>query len=313
MSYDLYICASYIPPANSSSQKRKEMLGIDPFDQLENELKNYKELGKVIIMGDLNARCGIEQDFIKNDSSYLLDVDPFHYKVDCNIPTRYSQDYVMNKYGRQLLTMCKSSQMRILNGRTIGDLHGQFTNYQYNGCSVVDYCIVDNDLLHNINYFKVDPLTHLSDHSLIQTEIKWKGNKFIGEPSSYGNMTVLPLGFKWTDDSKEKFFNAFDHPTISSMVHESKNKIYSIDDAGVNECCEDITNIMKQAGNMVLVYKYRPKKAKVSRFRQHQWYNSNLENLKRTVLFWGKQVQKYPFNTHVKKKYFYHKKHYKKM
>jgi hypothetical protein len=38
-----------------------------------------------------------------------------------------------------------------------------------------------------------------------------------------------------------------------------------------------------------------------------------LEIRKRTVLYWGKQVQKYPFNNAVREKFFYHKKYYKKL
>ena len=38
--------------------------------------------------------------------------------------------------------MCISSRLRILNGRTFGDSTGKFTFYQYNGNSVIDYCLI---------------------------------------------------------------------------------------------------------------------------------------------------------------------------
>ena len=46
---------------------------------------------------------------------------------------------------KELLDMCISSQLRILNGRTFGDSTGKFTSYQYNGNSVIDYCLISEE------------------------------------------------------------------------------------------------------------------------------------------------------------------------
>ena len=55
--------------------------------------------------------------------------------------------------------------LRILNGRTTGDLLGQFACHTPNGCSVVDFFIVSENLFNNISFFKVSNLlADLSDH-----------------------------------------------------------------------------------------------------------------------------------------------------
>ena len=38
--------------------------------------------------------------------------------------------------------LCIQANMNILNGKTFGDKLGKYTSFQYNGNSIVDYCIV---------------------------------------------------------------------------------------------------------------------------------------------------------------------------
>jgi hypothetical protein len=68
-----------------------------------------------------------------------------------------------------LIDLCKESGIRILNGRTIGDLGEKCTFY--NGRSVVDYTLVSCNLLHGIGNFIVNDFTPLSDHCPISCSI----------------------------------------------------------------------------------------------------------------------------------------------
>ena len=96
---------------------------------------------------------------------------------------RKNQDNKICTRGRELLEMCISSKLRILNGRTFVDYMGKFTSYQYNGNSVIDHCIMSEEQISNIIYFHVDdPVLRLSDHSKISVKIianfhKSKDNK----------------------------------------------------------------------------------------------------------------------------------------
>ena len=44
----------------------------------------------------------------------------------------------INVYGRALSSMCITSKLFFLNGRTRGDRFGNFTCFTYNGASAVD-------------------------------------------------------------------------------------------------------------------------------------------------------------------------------
>ena len=54
--------------------------------------------------------------------------------------------------------------MTLINGCTIGDIFGEYTNVNYNGKSVVDYAATSHNLKHLVNSFKVLDLTKYSDH-----------------------------------------------------------------------------------------------------------------------------------------------------
>jgi hypothetical protein len=42
-------------------------LETDIFEIIENDIVDYSEKGKILIMGNLNARTGQESDFIENE------------------------------------------------------------------------------------------------------------------------------------------------------------------------------------------------------------------------------------------------------
>ena len=91
----------------------------------------YEEKGHVMLMEDLNCRTRTEDDYISTDGSRnfvnIVNDDPT-IEIDdviknCTVNIRkslVSQDKVLNEYGRELLTICKSNNMFIVNDR-IGD------------------------------------------------------------------------------------------------------------------------------------------------------------------------------------------------
>ena len=79
----------------------------------------------------------------------------------------------INEYGKRLPELCIGIELRILNGRILGDLEGKLTCHKWNGSSTVDYGIVQNSLFRDTDFFKVlDLIGHLSDHCLISAGLK---------------------------------------------------------------------------------------------------------------------------------------------
>ena len=98
---------------------------------------------------------------------------PEDYEIDSKF-LRDSQDSgTVNSRGRNLLEICTALNLRIFNGRIVGDLEGKKTCFHYNGSSVVDYVIGSKAILQNGRYLIVNPLMpHLLDHCHVTYAIK---------------------------------------------------------------------------------------------------------------------------------------------
>ena len=129
-----------------------------------------------MILGDINAPVNCSDlDFIINEESAVMeDSLPATYLIDNNHMLRNTAvDQVTNEYGKNLLDICIGSQLRILNGRTIGDTIGKPTYHGHNGSSIDDYCICSADFMNSVRCFKVlDFDVTFSDHCPILVSIQ---------------------------------------------------------------------------------------------------------------------------------------------
>ena len=101
------------------------------------------------------------QIFIENESGpadSLHSLLPDNYNEDKCLH-RNCIDKVCNTQGQGLLNLCVASQLRILNGRFMGDYLGNFTCHKSYGASTVDCALTDLDLIKSINYFEVNSAT----------------------------------------------------------------------------------------------------------------------------------------------------------
>ena len=76
-------------------------------------------------MGDLNARTGKFSDSVCKEGNNLITKDQSELSL---CPTqRNSFDNELSSQGKRLLEICKSADLRILNGRVRGDSLGRVT------------------------------------------------------------------------------------------------------------------------------------------------------------------------------------------
>lgn len=129
---DLYICGTYIPPEKSN------YFDEEIFEELENDIISFSSRGNIITLGDFNARTNKLEDFVSSEGSNLI-LDTSENSLR---PTeRQNFDSITNNHGKKLIEICKSCDLRILNGRTMGDSLGRPTFHGKNGTSVVEYMI----------------------------------------------------------------------------------------------------------------------------------------------------------------------------
>ena len=170
---DIYFGAVYIIPSNSSSTKSR--YSVNTYMILQKEISSFSSLGgEIILGGDFNSRLGNkDKDYILSDTNEFLPIDSSITETDI-FTFRNSQDKKTSTNGKHFVDLCMVNNLKILNGRKIGDLTGKYTCHQYNGSSVVDYIIAEPNNFDKINYFQVLPLTTYSDHCQIIANLDTK-------------------------------------------------------------------------------------------------------------------------------------------
>ena len=145
----LYIC-TYIPPNDSPSYKNKSYKGIE---LLEEELTNVDyniQSVNILLAGDFNARIAEVNEFV-NETSNIPELEEFNDVLNSDIDTpRKSQDKTVNRFGRELINLCKSYALYIINGR-----YGVDKNIGDYVCSVIDYFIASKNVFDFVNSFEV--------------------------------------------------------------------------------------------------------------------------------------------------------------
>jgi len=64
-------------------------------------------------------------------------------------------DKELNSHGKRLLEICRSADLRMMNGRISGDSLGRPLLHGKSGVSIIDYAICDQDLFRHIANFIV--------------------------------------------------------------------------------------------------------------------------------------------------------------
>ena len=106
-----FICFIYIAPKTAKNDDKT------PFDSLALDIEQYKVQGNIIVCGDMNAKTKLKNDFVEdtNDQHSPIISNPIYTK---GIPlTRINKDlYPLDEWGRALLELCQSSNLKIING-----------------------------------------------------------------------------------------------------------------------------------------------------------------------------------------------------
>ncbi|CAG2249458.1 unnamed protein product [Mytilus edulis] len=204
---NLFIACVYIPPVRSNFYK---LYNCDLFVDLENSIELYSSLGDVILLGDTNSRTGAIDDFVSNDSIHStirnrLD-DIFDYSADIELNVRNNPDNNTNCYGPKLISLCKASGLRILNGRHKNGFANDFTFCGANGMSVIDYLLVPVSLFPIVRQLIVSNFTTFSDHAFLHIQLSLLCNKQNSTrfPDDENREKLSQDKFKWNDELKEQ-------------------------------------------------------------------------------------------------------------
>lgn len=287
---DLFMCTAYIPPSESPYYNQ------NTFSILEDEISFYQTQGNVLICGDLNARTGTEPDLINAQGDK-------HIPGQINTPPpshrhRNNFDKTVNKNGHQLLQLCRTLGLYIVNGRLRGDSFGLYTHSSPLGNSTVDYSITDLEPF-CLRAFTVSPLTPLSDHSKITLYIrKTPTHPHVAEPSKL-NRSKQP--YRWTNNSKDEYQKAIAHPAIQSQLDHFLSTSYPHSIDGINQAVQDMNYIFDITADLSNLKKSQHHSS--NQPTNEKWFDSDCRRLRRTLRKLSNQKHRQPDDHELRLQY----------
>ena len=245
MKTDLYICHVYIAPTKSDSDLSNEII-----DHIERDINEHQYYGNIIICGDLNARTGSLTDYISSEDKYTTSDD--EYRKDIQILKRRNMDMKVDARGKRVIELCIASQLRILNGRKLGDLNGSFTCHSYNGSSTIDYVIASENIVNDVTYMKVDPFDGTLSDCHCKLSFQISVTKSFTRPVYNTTQKPRPstVKFKWTEASAQAFIPALETTLIE--MKETLNIKRELNEKTVNEYASELENCIKSAAVLTL-------------------------------------------------------------
>ena len=192
---DIFLCGAYRPSKNTT---KNILAKTDYFGNFEKAILKYKEKGNILILGDLNASTGSHGKSEHNFDNHLQHLLPEADKLPSDLD-RCLYDDEINVSGRKLLKICNNHNLRIGNGQTSWDTLGNYTCFNYEGASVVDYLIVGESNYEKIFNLRVLPPTFDSKHLPIvvtfkcHTTLQNKKEKLLNPPKTYKWIAKIPF------------------------------------------------------------------------------------------------------------------------
>ena len=148
-----------------------------------------------------------------------------------------------NKYGDNLLSLCKAAPLRICNGRKLGDILGSFTCFTSNGQSCVDYCLSSPTLYDNIKTLSVGhPVLTLSDHCPLTAVVSVNVNTRV-RLTDY-NFISKPTKLAWNKDISYRYENILQTPEFTRRISDFLNDDFTKDQNGIDHATDILSNLL---------------------------------------------------------------------
>ena len=259
---DLYLGMTYVAPENSSVHNFYE---TDIFQTIQDDVTFFQDKGSVFLLGDLNCRTSIKSDFIENDRH--IPSRDVNTEIDTPLQ-RYSMDRGTNRFGENLLELCKAVNMRIVNGRLHKDRSiGRMTCYTHNGESVVDYVLTSQINFNIISDFEIGDFMEYSNHAPVSLSIK----TFTDIQSDVKHEHT---SYNWKPEYKDAFINDItrDSPILNQIISDGIENDYEPDDIVTS-----FTKFITERANPYFQKRHIPNKmpafANGNTKEKQKWYN----------------------------------------
>ena len=298
--FDLYLVCFYITPSTSSYAKKIPNYTEKTFSALSTVCNRLRQKGEVVMCGDANARTGTLPDFISSQNTGAT--HNIYYDIgfqhDVEEPRNNSDPTLIEPHCQNFLDLVINNQLKILNGRTLGDAMGNLTCHKRYGSSLVDYFVATSWVRDHVDSLQIKEFTSYSDHCpLILNLTTFEPLVTIMQLPEF---TTVPCGYRW-DNSKspELFKSALNNPEVATRLENIVNSAF---DNSPEENCklnEALTNCIYTAADSVLKTKKLPQN------RGHKkWFDPKCSLSKRNLNRLANRLGSDHCNPALRKEYF---------
>lgn len=300
MHKDLYVINVYMSPKNSSYALKGTYA---PFEELARILDSLAKRGdcELAVMGDFNARIGQYDDFMKDDKfSSFVDI-PSEVNNSVTYNKRNSKDTHTNSYKNDLLDLVIGYKMIILNGRTIGDLYGDYTCVKWNGCSLIDYGIISSNLIRSVTSFKVLNFTEFSDHKPIKLSIRSNISSLLTPKICLQKPIFCPKRFIMSDEGKINFKETQKTDIYKERINNLLNSYH--DDSDVSDFNDYLTHTIVNLADSSFK-STKPWRIKDDQRHDKPWYDHSCRESKKVLNKATRIVDAFPNSDFIRKRYY---------
>ena len=315
---DVLLGTVYISPSNSTVNKKDS--ATDTMEVLFEQIASFNEEESIIIGGDFNARIGnlsgrvteeVELPGKREENTDII-VDKVS---DISLRERVSEDKKINANGYDFADFCTSTNLCVLNGRTVGDLRGKYTFVGRNGCSTVDLVLASKKVRSpkSLRNFKVEDLNIFSDHRPVTVTLEKNNHQEEEEELRVENLERRIR----TPTFNEIYSKNIDSEEVGEMLTGLTDKIEKRISEGseIPDCISELERVMLSSmggtntstGNKNCQQKEirnRPKRKKT-------WFNDECRKLKNGLKHVCKILNLNPTDGNIRRQYYDTKKKYK--
>ena len=299
---DIYLATVYISPQKSPGDV-PDLESI--YAALLDNIQNFCRLGDIFIHGDFNAYTNTNSDYIESDDTQYPQMED-NCSTDLISPRNNMDAKRLNKSGRYLLDLCKESSLKLLNGRCMGDIFGNFTCYTYNGCSLADYAAASAHMHCKIARFQAQNFTSLSNHCPISCSLL---SSFADDHGAHDKLSPLPGKFLWNSSSIEAYTVKFQSQETQQKLQSFIAENFENSDTAANTLSSLLCETA--SASTILIKGNSPYHKRKTRHKP--WFSQSCKELHSTVKKYAKLVHMFPFNGSYRKEFYTYKSKFRRL
>ena len=271
---------------------------------------------------------------MEDDDDFVVDQHDRHSPIN-NIPS-YARDnpakrrknmdsHSIDEQGKMILNLCKTASLRILNGRTQGDMNGKYTRYPSNtkdNPSTIDYAICSDNMLTDIRSFSVLPFSGLSDHCCISLNLRANTREITGTSPSNSDQASVKRGHIGKGSTKKertrtstkikskknivKFDRAKEPQYVQALKDDPNIDILKYTMSLPTQSQESVDNSIAQVNDIILgaarkaTFVKKVKASPPNTKKTHAWYNKECKASQRVLRHTSKKLSQNPFDKNAR-------------